>query len=258
MIDNFDLLIEQVVLYEQPSEVLRVGLYPGAFKPPHVGHYQAAKDALNRNDVVYVLISGESRGHNSEQITADQSEAIWKLYQQDINDPGLRIIRVNNYTDPDAGRTSTVITATYDVVHLLNNSGRYDPTGGFTVAHPTAQDVYSQLKDHNKYIITLHAGAEDFKGRYSGFPFDGQDDNDRYIGKKVIQIDRGMNRRLASASGIRPFVSAYRRQNIMSANDVRDRVLAGALEYEDFASIRKNLPGDDNLKDAVVDILLKR
>ena len=257
MINNFDLLVEQVMVYEQPEQTTRVGLYPGAFKPPHVGHYQAAVDALRKNDVVYVLISGESRGKNTEQITADQSEQIWKLYQQDINDSGLRVMRVNNFNDPDTQATSTVITATYDVVHLLNNSGEYETTGRFASPHPVAKEIYNQLKDEGQFAVTLHAGAEDFRGRYSGFPFDGQDEQKRYVGKNVVQINQGLNKRLASASGIRPFVSSYRGQNIKTAEDVRSQVLAGALKYEDFASIRKNLPGDDKLKDAVIDILLK-
>lgn len=257
MIDNFDMLIEQVMLFEQPEKTTRIGLYPGAFKPPHVGHYQAAVDALRKNDVVYVLISGESRGKQSEQITADQSEQIWKLYQQDINDPGLRIMRVNNFNDPDTQATSTVITATYDVVHLLNNSGEYETTGRFASPHPVAKEIYNQLKQEDLFAVTLHAGAEDFKGRYSGFPFDGQDEQKRYVGKRVVQINQGLNKRLASASGIRPYVAAYKNENIKTSEQVRDQVLAGALKYEDFASIRKNLPGDDSLKDQVIDILLQ-
>lgn len=257
MINNFDLLVEQVMVYEQPEQTMRVGLYPGAFKPPHVGHYQAAVDALRKNDVVYVLISGESRGKDTEQITADQSEQIWKLYQQEINDSGLRVMRVDNFNDPDTQAISTVITATYDVVHLLNNSGDYETTGRFASPHPVAKEIYNQLKDQDNFAVTLHAGAEDFTGRYSGFPFDGQDEQKRYVGKRVIQINQGLNKRLASASGIRPFVSSYRGQNIKTAEDVRSQVLTGALKYEDFASIRKNLPGDDKLKDAVIDILLK-
>lgn len=257
MIDNFDILIEQVMLFEQPEKTTQIGLYPGAFKPPHVGHYQAAVDALRKNDVVYVLISGESRGKQSEQITADQSEQIWKLYQQDINDPGLKIVRVNNFNDPDTQATSTVITATYDVVHLLNNSGEYETTGRFASPHPVARDIYNQLKQEDLFAITLHAGAEDFKGRYSGFPFDGQDEQKRYVGKRVVQINQGLNKRLASASGIRPYVASYKNENIKTSEQVRDQVLAGALKYEDFASIRKNLPGDDSLKDQVIDILLQ-
>lgn len=257
MINNFNLLVEQVMVYEQPEQVTRVGLYPGAFKPPHIGHYQAAVDALMKNDIVYVLISGESRGKNTEQITADQSEQIWKLYQQDINDPGLRIMKVDNFNDPDTQAISTVITSTYDIVHLLNNYGDYETTGRFASPHPVAKDVYNQLKNEDQFSVTLHAGAEDFTGRYSGFPFDGNDEEKRYVGKRVTQINQGLNKRLASASSIRPFVSSYRSKNINTAEDVRSQVLAGALKYEDFASIRKNLPGDDKLKDSVIDILLR-
>lgn len=259
MIDTFEMLVEQAHVYEQTNRaVTRVGLYPGAYKPPHVGHYQAAVDALSKNDIVYVMISDQSRGEEDSQITADQSEAIWRLYQQDIGDPNLRVVRVGNSIDPDTAGVGTVITCTYDVVHLLNNSGDFVPSSRFSRAHPVAVDIYKELKQHEQFVVTLHAGAEDFKGRYSGFPFNRTDEHDRYTGKNVLQIKQGFNQRLASASGIRPYVASYRKQNLQTADQVRERVLSGALKYDDFASVRKNLPGDDNLKDQVLDILLNR
>lgn len=260
MINNFEMLVEQAYLHEQSEKVLRVGLYPGAYKPPHVGHYQAAVNALSKNDVVFVLVSGQCRGQDECQVTGSQSEDIWKLYKQDIGDPDLHIVVVDNSIDSDTGGTSTVITATYDIVHLLNTSGQFVPSSRFSQPHPVAREIYNQLRslDHDKFEVTLHAGAEDFKGRYSGFPFDRADESDRFTGGDVVNIRQGHNQRLASASSIRPFVASYRKQNLQTSNQVRERVLSGALKYDDFASVRKNLPGDDELKDQVIDILLNK
>lgn len=257
IIDGFNKLYEHVNLFEELSSDIKVGLYPGAFKPPHVGHFEAALSALKQNDIVIVLISGQTRGAGEHEITAEQSEEIWRLYQQLIDSSNLKIVRINNHPDPDTGAKGTVITATYDIVHLLNNSGEYDPTGRFTEAHPAAKRVYRHLKDHETYHVTLYAGAEDFKGRYSGLPFDGDDGTSRYINRNVKRLHKGKSKRLASASDIRPHVGSYKKSKLSSSNEIREKILAGALKYDDFASIRKNIPGDDDIKDQVIDILLR-
>jgi predicted nucleotidyltransferase len=53
-------------------------LYPGKFKPPHKGHFEVAKQLLNKADKVEILISGKEVGG----ITAEQSKAIWELYNE--------------------------------------------------------------------------------------------------------------------------------------------------------------------------------
>ena len=118
MINKFDHLFEHVCMFERKTSKIRVGLYPGAFKPPHIGHYKAAIENLKRNDVLYVIISGQSRGKGADKITADESEKIWNLYRSYHGDNKLRIIRADNHTDTGSGAIGTVITATYDTVHL--------------------------------------------------------------------------------------------------------------------------------------------
>lgn len=51
----------QNILLENESNVNSVGIFPGAFKPPHVGHYSTALAACKNNDVVYIIISKKSR-----------------------------------------------------------------------------------------------------------------------------------------------------------------------------------------------------
>ena len=55
-----------------------IALYPGKFKPPHKGHFEVAKQLLNKADRVEVLISGKEY----EGINAEQSKAIWELYNE--------------------------------------------------------------------------------------------------------------------------------------------------------------------------------
>ena len=55
-----------------------IALYPGKFKPPHKGHFEVAKQLLNKVDRVEILISGKEH----EGINAEQSKAIWELYNE--------------------------------------------------------------------------------------------------------------------------------------------------------------------------------
>jgi hypothetical protein len=257
MIDSFQELYEQVDLCEDRQISMRVGLYPGAFKPPHIGHYEAAKIALSQNDVVFVLVSGICRGSGCDAVTPTQSARIWHLYKQDIGDSNLKIVPVSTWKDPDTGSTSTVITATYDIVHLLNTGGQYEAVGKFLDSHPVAKNVYKHVRGNNSFHVTVYAGEEDFSGRYSGLPTKGDTGgNKRYIDQDVFKISQGKTPRIASASHIRPFVAGYRQNKLRSSIDVREKILQGSINHDDFASVRKNLPGDERLKDRVIDILL--
>jgi predicted nucleotidyltransferase len=55
-----------------------IALYPGKFKPPHKGHFEVARQLLNKVDRVEILISGKEVAG----ITAEQSKAIWELYNK--------------------------------------------------------------------------------------------------------------------------------------------------------------------------------
>jgi hypothetical protein len=55
-----------------------IALYPGKFKPPHKGHFEVAKQLLDKADKVEILISPVP----VEGINADQSKAVWELYNK--------------------------------------------------------------------------------------------------------------------------------------------------------------------------------
>ena len=58
---------------DQPT----IALFPGAFKPPHKGHFDVVEKLLKVADQVVVLVSPKMR----EGITADESIAVWNLYK---------------------------------------------------------------------------------------------------------------------------------------------------------------------------------
>ena len=60
MDNTFDRLVDKY-LTEQEHAVWKVGIFPGAFKPPHIGHYTTALNACNTCDSVYIFVSSKSR-----------------------------------------------------------------------------------------------------------------------------------------------------------------------------------------------------
>jgi len=67
-------LVQQLLEAEDKPTI---ALFPGAFKPPHKGHFAAVKKLLEQADQVVILISPKTR----EGVTADESIAIWELYK---------------------------------------------------------------------------------------------------------------------------------------------------------------------------------
>lgn len=56
---------------------MTIALYPGAFKPPHKGHFDVVKKLLEIADKVIILISSKPR----DGFTAEESVRVWDLYK---------------------------------------------------------------------------------------------------------------------------------------------------------------------------------
>ena len=68
----------------------KYAIFPGSFKPPHIGHYTLVKKILPKVDELYIVISPKSRfikGFNKSksEINADESLKIWKIYIQSFS-----------------------------------------------------------------------------------------------------------------------------------------------------------------------------
>lgn len=68
-------------LLEQDKQT--IALFPGAFKPPHKGHFEVVKQLLDKADQVVVLVSPKTR----DGVDADESVAVWNLYETILNGP---------------------------------------------------------------------------------------------------------------------------------------------------------------------------
>jgi len=69
-----------------------IALYPGKFKPPHGGHFDVAKEILNKPNVNKLIIYISPRPH--EGIGPDQAKAIWEIYKPYL--PGDVEIRIGD------------------------------------------------------------------------------------------------------------------------------------------------------------------
>lgn len=60
---------------------MTIALYPGAFKPPHKGHFDVVKKLLEITDKVIILVSSKPR----DGFTAEESVKVWDLYKHMLN-----------------------------------------------------------------------------------------------------------------------------------------------------------------------------
>ena len=74
--------IMQNLLFERQGSIV---LYPGGFKPPHKGHFEALKYLIHKFDaqLAVVLIGKPCR----DTVTCQQSQAIWNIYKENIDIP---------------------------------------------------------------------------------------------------------------------------------------------------------------------------
>jgi cytidyltransferase-like protein len=116
------------LLLEENSKT--IAIFPGAFKPPHKGHYDVVKQLSTLADEVIVLISSNSR----DGVSAEESFAVWQLYAPFLD---------SNVSFKIAA-TSPVSEA-YDVI-------KNNPDQKFIVAFGKGEsDRFNQIKTSGKY-----------------------------------------------------------------------------------------------------------
>ncbi len=80
---KFDFFVENILAKFKPTEGQTVAIYPGGFKPPHKGHFNALNYILEEADRGIVYIGkGERDG-----ITPQQSKKIWEIYVKHLSKP---------------------------------------------------------------------------------------------------------------------------------------------------------------------------
>lgn len=162
-----------------------IGLFPGAFKPPHRGHFDTVKKAALENNKVVVLVSAVDR----DGITASDSFSIWNTYKPYLP-KNVMIFLVSG----------SPVTAIYQIVDIINN-GQFSPTPRTPVPLPDAQNIANTLLTEKlPASIKLYASSEDLN-RYNAF-FDSEKSK-IYKGKNISNIEKGEVTRITSATDAR-------------------------------------------------------
>ncbi len=84
---NLGQCIAKILLEAEDEEQRTIALFPGAFKPPHKGHYDVVQKLTQMADEVVILISPKSR----EGITAEESYAAWELYLSAMDSSNIEV-----------------------------------------------------------------------------------------------------------------------------------------------------------------------
>lgn len=111
MIINAKLLGERIAeaIINEPG----ICFYPGKFKPPHKGHYEAAKALASKDYItkVYIIISKKV----IQGITPEDSLAIWNMYLQAEPNPKITV------------QISTKESPILTIINFLNKDTDTDP-----------------------------------------------------------------------------------------------------------------------------------
>ena len=174
--------------YEQG--LTTVGFFPGAFKPPHAGHYETARQVAEQNKAAYVLISGKDR----EGITTDKSLRIWQIYKKYLPS-NLQILTI----------TGSPVLTIYQTVDIVNN-GQFSATDKSPAPTSDASKLSNMLQTlAAPYEVNVYASQEDID-RFKYF-FDSSRGT-IYKGKNVKTINARQVERLASATNMRQQLQA--------------------------------------------------
>ena len=228
-----------------------IALYPGKFKPPHKGHFEVAKQLLDKADRVEVLISGKEH----EGINAEQSKAIWELYNKLLG--GRLDIKIINespvtYTlDTIAGNfkignlqkaeeTSDDVWVK-DMINIIKSSGengisqkdlilKLGPIKDLTlkIKEFLENGIIEKTNNNNHYIAVY-----------------GKDDKDRY--RNIGKDPRYMNAEVFDGGAI-----SSGGENISATN------LRKAMMDKDIQAIKSMLPDGINAKEYIQTLIGKK
>jgi hypothetical protein len=81
-----DIVSEEEDLENMPKQMADIAVVPGAFKPPHVGHYAMVEHYLKKAEKVAIIISNPKIQNSSRrlgtgtEVTADIARNIWRIF----------------------------------------------------------------------------------------------------------------------------------------------------------------------------------
>ena len=146
---------------------MKIAIYPGAFKPPHKGHFFVAKQLSDRPDIDKVIIAIGSIAR--EGITSQQSEDVWEIYKPLISHkieiiiiPGSPVTYVYQQVknNPDVNYVVAYgkgESSRYDALQGVNNAEIFDAGNADNVSATNFRDVI-QSRNIKQIVNFLPSG----------------------------------------------------------------------------------------------------
>jgi hypothetical protein len=191
----------------------KIGLFPGAYKPPHRGHYHTANVSASKADSLYIIISNSPR----EDINGEVARDVWEVYRDYIlrDNPGTDVqVKMLDYA-------ASPVAITYQIANIINNR-HYVPGDRESdkVPLPGIPEISEEiLQKYTDSVILMPVAGKGDAGRYGGLHR-----SDKYSGENIKHID------------------ILEVERLTSATDVRSAILAVAQGQGDVNTIRQNLP----------------
>lgn len=182
--DLFEAFLKEV-------DVKNIGIFPGKFKPPHIGHFTTCERACKENDITFVLISNKEH----EGITPEMSFKIWSIFANHLNNSVPFIV------------TPTPVLGCYELVNTLNNGTYVSDTN-------TYKSNIQELINNSKVLESFISVGNNMKINLYSSPEDQQRfrniNKPLYTGKNVLDINFKPVARVTSASKFREALSVNR------------------------------------------------
>ena len=88
---------------------MKIALFPGGYKPPHLGHYNAAKYLADKADKVIIRIGSKPRNNIGKEL----SNEIWHLYKEFDPDPRAKKLIIS------IAQSNSPVTDVYEFVEKI-------------------------------------------------------------------------------------------------------------------------------------------
>ncbi len=216
-----------------------IALFPGSYKPPHIGHYKAAKKAEEIAGRVIVFVGS---GERDEYITQDMSVQLWELYTQ--KDPNIKIIK--SKTSPVTDVYKYVEETTFedgDIIYFIKGEkDKDDPrfknihkyaSANVKLDYINIPDIKSRTgKEMSGRLMRAYIKSEDKRSFIDGLP-EGTD------GEQAWNIVTGLEELYNKPqSGEQPYGDTTRYHDHWKSNDLGPKKpVEPAYKYK-----RKNFP----------------
>lgn len=206
--DLFETFLKEV-------DVKNIGIFPGKFKPPHVGHFKTCETACKENDITFVLISNKEH----EGITPEMSFNIWSIFSKHLQNSVPFIV------------TPTPVLGCYELVNTLNNGSYTSDTNSYKSnigeLITNSKVLESFLNVGNNMKVNLYSSPED-QQRFRNM------NKELYVGKNVLDITFKPVARVTSATEFR---------NALKSGKNFDKFLPNVLSKEERQEILNIING---------------